>query len=72
MSAPGNGLRTAGGSLAGGLDALDYSDGAEDYRNGRPPPRITSASYDLGRQKAAEQRTADLTERRRPKKYRPD
>ena len=72
MSAPGNGLRTAGGSLAGGLDALYYSDGAADYRAGRAPPRITSASYDLGRQKAAELRAADQAERRRPKKYRPD
>lgn len=47
------GLREPGGALIGGLHALDYNKGHEDFAAGRPPPdSLTSTSYDLGRKRA--------------------
>lgn len=47
-------LRDESGALIGGLDVLEYNKGIEDYENGIAPPDVTTTSYDLGRQKAAE------------------
>lgn len=44
------GLREPSGALIGGLDILDYNQGLTDYQDGNPSPRITSTSYDLGRE----------------------
>lgn len=49
-----NGLRDATGTLIGGLVVFDYLDGMRDYNTGAAPPDMTSPSYDLGRQRAAE------------------
>lgn len=46
------GLREPGGALIGGLVVLDYVQGIEDFKEGNPPPRMSSASYDLGRRRA--------------------
>lgn len=52
-----NNLRDETGALIGGLVVLDYNAGIEDYEAGKPPPdALTSPSYDLGRQRAAERR----------------
>lgn len=56
-----NGLRDENGALIGGLDALDYSKGFEDFNAGIAPPDFTSHSYDLGRQLAA-RRTHERSE----------
>lgn len=53
-----NGLRTADGALVGGLVVLDYAQGWDDFNTGAPPPPVTSASYDLGRRRAAEKAEA--------------
>lgn len=47
-------LRDENGALIGGLDVLQYNDGFTDKMAGLPPRDIESASYDLGRQRAAE------------------
>lgn len=52
------GLRDESGALIGGLVVFDYIDGIQDWKDGKPPPPITSTSYDLGRAKAA--RDAEL------------
>lgn len=49
-----NGLRSPTGGLVGGLVVLDYIAGRADFAAGTPPPTVTSASYDLGRRRAAE------------------
>ena len=48
------GLREPGGALIGGLVVLDYVQGMEDHEANVAPPRLTSASYDLGRARASE------------------
>jgi hypothetical protein len=50
-----NGLRDQGGALIGGLVVEDYNAGIEDFYAGKPVPDLTSPSYDLGRQRAAEE-----------------
>ena len=50
-----NGLRNGTGALIGGLVVEDYNAGIEDFYNGKPFPDITTPSYDLGRQRAAEE-----------------
>jgi hypothetical protein len=57
------GLRHEGGSLTFCLDAIEYGQGLEDYNAGKPPPRMTSDSYDLGR--ALGQRREDDARRSR-------
>lgn len=47
------GLRHEDGGLVGGLDILDCIQASEDFRAGRAPPRITSASYDVWRARLA-------------------
>jgi hypothetical protein len=54
-----NGLRTETGALIGGLVVLDYVQGIDDFNAGIPPPDMTTPSYDLGRQRAAEKRERD-------------
>lgn len=49
-----NGLRDETGGLIGGLTVEDYNAGVEDFYAARQAPGITSPSYDLGRQRAAE------------------
>jgi len=67
----GDGLRDANGTLIGGLYAEDYRCGQEDHKAGRPVPRMTTPSYDLGRQDAAERQAttnrllAEIEERSR-------
>ncbi|MGA7998425.1 MAG: hypothetical protein WCA28_26480 [Bradyrhizobium sp.] len=51
----GNGLRDEHGRLIDGLVVEEYGQGIDDYNTGATPPEISSASYDLGRQRAAEQ-----------------
>lgn len=60
-----NGLRTPRGELVGGLNVLDYTKGRDDFSAGIAPPEVTSASYDLGRRRAAEdaEEKADLLAR---------
>ena len=48
------GLREPSGMLIGGLNVLDYWQGANDFKQGNPPPQMSSASYDLGRMRAQE------------------
>lgn len=43
------GLRHPDGRLTFPLDVLEYSKGLEDFEDGTAPTRVTSASYDLGR-----------------------
>lgn len=50
-----NGLRDENGGLIGGLVVDDYNAGIEDFYAGNPIPDMTSPSYDLGRQRAAEE-----------------
>ncbi len=50
------GLRHESGSLTFPLDVLEYNQGHADYQDGVAPPRVTSASYDLGRARARESR----------------
>lgn len=53
------GLRDETGALTFGLVVEEYSQGFVDFNEGRPAPRITTASYDLGRalgQRKAEER----------------
>lgn len=52
------GLRDETGALTFPLDVLEYSQGHRDYDAGTPPPKVSSASYDLGRFRAQEQREA--------------
>lgn len=54
MTDNGNNLRDESGSLIGGLVVFEYLAGIEDFEASKPPPDITSPSYDLGRQRAAE------------------
>jgi hypothetical protein len=54
-----NGLRNETGALIGGLKVEDYVAGMEDFRTGAPIPDFTTSSYDLGRQRAAEERARD-------------
>lgn len=56
MSDNGNNLRDANGGLIGGLVVFEYNAGIEDFEAGEPPPEVTSPSYDLGRQRAAEKK----------------
>jgi hypothetical protein len=49
-----NGLRDETGALIGGLVVEDYLRGIDDFKAGNPPPDLTTPSYDLGRQRAAE------------------
>lgn len=51
-------LRDEHGTLIGGLVVFDYLQGIEDYEKGAAPPDLSSASYDLGRQRAAEKAEA--------------
>lgn len=51
----GNGLRDENGALIGGLIVFDYIQGIDDFKAGTPPPDDTPPSYDLGRQRAAEE-----------------
>jgi hypothetical protein len=53
------GLREEGGALTFPLDVLDYSQGHEDFGAGVPPPKVTSASYDLGRARARQKAEQD-------------
>lgn len=46
------GLRHPGGALTFPLNVLDYTQGYKDFKLGNPPPRISSDSYDLGRNRA--------------------
>ncbi len=48
-------LRDETGALIGGLVVEDYTQGMADFEAGAEWPDGTSASYDLGRQRAAEQ-----------------
>ena len=48
------GLRDETGALIGGLDVLDYLQAHRDHDAGVDRPRISSASYDLGRARASE------------------
>lgn len=50
----GNGLRDESGGLIGGLVVEDYNQGIEDFETGSKPPALTTPSYDLGRQRAAQ------------------
>jgi hypothetical protein len=43
------GLRDESGSLTFPLNCEEYSQGFADFRTGAEPPRMSSASYDLGR-----------------------
>lgn len=43
------GLRDETGALIGGLDILECFKAAEDFAAGRPPPRMTTTSYDVWR-----------------------
>lgn len=52
-------LRDENGSLIGGLVVEDYNQGIADYEAEAPWPDETSASYDLGRQRAAEKTAAE-------------
>jgi hypothetical protein len=63
----GDGLRDVTGTLVGGLYAEDYARAIDDYGAGRDAPRLTTASYDLGRAKASEDAAAarELVERLR-------
>lgn len=54
-----NGLRNETGALIGGLVVEDYVAGIQDFKDGQPSPDFTSPSYDLGRQRAAEERARD-------------
>jgi len=47
------GLRDEQGGLIGGLDILECFKAQEDFEAGRPPPRITSTSYDVWRARLA-------------------
>lgn len=47
------GLRDESGALVGGLDILDCIQAAEDFHAGRPPPKMTSSSYDVWRARLA-------------------
>lgn len=49
------GLRHEDGGLIGGLDIMECVKAAHDYRAGRPPPKITSASYDVWRARLAQE-----------------
>ena len=54
------GLREPTGALIGGLNALDYVRGIEDFEAGRPAPEgLTSTSYDLGRSRARDRAEAN-------------
>lgn len=50
----GNNLRDERGALIGGLIVEDYVAGIDDFKHQRPPPDLTTPSYDLGRQRAAQ------------------
>ena len=43
------GLRHPEGPLTFPLDVLEYAKGYEDFQAGAEPPRLSSPSYDLGR-----------------------
>jgi hypothetical protein len=49
-----NNLRDENGGLVGGLEVSEYNAGFTDFEERRPPPKLTTASYDLGRQRSAE------------------
>jgi len=53
------GLREPRGALIGGLDVFECAKAAEDFRAGLPPPRVTSASYDLWRARLAREADED-------------
>lgn len=53
------GLREPSGCLTFPLDALEYGQGHVDFAAGNPPPKFSSASYDLGRARAREAREED-------------
>lgn len=53
-----NGLRDERGALIGGLVVEDYVRGMKDFDASAPPPDFTTASYDLGRQRAADEAEA--------------
>lgn len=52
------GLRHEGGSLTFPLVAEEYGAGYDDFRHDRPPPRMTTPSYDLGRARGAREAEA--------------
>jgi len=52
-------LRDETGALIGGLDVLEYNKGFDDFNTGSPPPEMTTASYDLGRQRGAERKASE-------------
>lgn len=47
-------LRSESGSLQEPFVAEEYNQGIDDFRARRPAPTITTPSYEMGRQKAAE------------------
>lgn len=47
------GLRDENGGLIGGLVVEDCIQAADDFAAGRPPPRMTSPSYDVWRARLA-------------------
>lgn len=47
------GLRDEDGGLIGGLDILECFKAQEDFEAGRPPPRMTTTSYDVWRARLA-------------------
>lgn len=54
-AAIGQSLRDAQGALQGGLYAIDYQRGIDDFTAGKSPPVAATVSYNLGRQRALEQ-----------------
>ena len=59
------GLRSPTGALIGGLVVEDYVKGMDDFKGGSPLPKMTSASYDLGRMRACEaaEQTDDILQK---------
>lgn len=50
-----DGMWDENGLLVGGLYVMDYERGQADFRACKPRPKAPTMSYDLGRQKAAEE-----------------
>lgn len=48
-------MQSEDGLLIGGLYATDYERGQTDFRTCKPAPHVTTQSYELGLQKAAEE-----------------
>lgn len=54
------GLREESGCLTFPLEVLDYAQGHADFKAGTPPPRLSSPSYDLGRNRAREAKEHEM------------